>query len=304
MEALEEALVSLDLPHRIARFPGAHSWLPPHLATQAIEWLELRAMQSGTEPRDAVLIESWWKRDDEAARAALAEGRHLDAARRFSAMARDFAGLRDTAGAAAQAAQLGSTSSARTQLKQRQAEGRKSSEWLRHAMGVISDAFPRETDSPVRTAADLAALLDVPRLKRTASGPRSDAALEAQRRLNQLEVQLGFYLPVEAVTATDATRANYYLSVALEIDDRSPVSWYLLGRIYANVGAKSDAIAALGRAYDAGFRDVTLLEADPAFRRLRAEPGYTALVARLRASGDMLDLLTVDRPPAQGLPLR
>jgi len=304
MEALEEALVSLDLPHRIARFPGAHSWLPPHLATHAIEWLELRAMQSGTEPRDAALIESWWKRDDEAARAALAEGRHLDAARRFSAMARDFAGLRDTAGAAAQAAQLGSTSSARTQLKQRQAEGRKSSEWLRHAMGVISDAFPRETDSPVRTAADLAALLDVPRLKRTASGPRSDAALEAQRRLNQLEVQLGFYLPVEAVTATDATRANYYLSVALEIDDRSPVSWYLLGRIYANVGAKSDAIAALGRAYDAGFRDVTLLEADPAFRRLRAEPGYTALVARLRASGDMLDLLTVDRPPAQGLPLR
>jgi hypothetical protein len=171
-------------------------------------------------------------------------------------------------------------------------------------MGVISDAFPPETDAPVRSAADLAAVLDVPRLKRTASGAQGDAALEAQRRLNELAVQLGFYLPVEAVTAGDATRANYYLSASLEIDARSPVSWYLLGRIYSGLGARDNAISALERAYDAGFRDLALLEGDPAFRRLRTAPGYMALVERLRASGDTLDLLTVDRPPAQALPLR
>jgi hypothetical protein len=304
MESLEESLASLDLPHRIARFAGSHSWLPPDLAMEAIEWLELRAMQAGTEPRDPASIERWWMRDEEAARTAEAEGRHLDAARRWSAMVRDYAGLRDTAGATVQAGRLRSANTTRDQLKQRQGQARGSREWLRHAMGVISDAFPPETDAPVRSTADLAAALDVPRLKRTASGGRTDAALEAQRRLNELAVQLGFYLPVEAVTASDATRANYYLSVSLQIDDRSPVSWYLLGRIYAGFGAKAEAIAALERAYDAGFRDAALLEADSGFRPLRTIPGYTAFLERLRASGDLLDLLTVDRPPTQALPLR
>jgi len=304
MEALEASLVSLDLPHRIERFQGTHSWMPPALALRAVEWLDLRAMQAGSRPRDAALIDAWWQRDDDAARRALADGRDLDAARRLAGMARDFAGLRDTASVRAEATRILSASSTRSQVKRRQADGRASREWVRHAMGVIADAFPEGADAPVRTPAELERALELARLKKLAAGPGSDQAVEAQRRLNEIEVQLGFYLPVDALNAAQPRRADYYLSVAFQIDHRSPVSWYLLARTCARTGARTDALAALEHAYEVGFRDLALLEADAAFERLRPDPRYAAVVALLRASGDVLDRATVDRPPAHAVPMR
>lgn len=296
MESLEQTLVSLDLPHRVARFPGAHRWMPADLAVQAIEWLELRAMQAGSRARDPQLVEAWWQRDESAALSALAAGRYVDASRRLLAMARDFGGLRETADADRHAARIPSTA-LKDHLKRRQADARASREWMRHVMAVISESFPEGADAPVRSPAELADALDLERLKRTAAGPSGEAG-EAQRRLNEIEVQLGFYLPTEAADAADPRRAGYYLSVAHRIDDRSPVSWYLLARMSARLSARDDVVTALRRAYDAGFRDAALLEADPAFERYRSDGGFAGILAQLRDSGDTLDLPTVDRPPA------
>ena len=303
MESLERSLVSLNLPHRVERFQGSHSWMPPHLAMRAIEWMELRAMQSGRRPPAPELIATWWTQEEDIAQAALAAGRHVEAARRFSAMARDFAGLRDTAHALAHAARMGATPSYEAELKRRQRDGRVSSEWLRQAMVAIAGAFPRGADAPERSLSDLTHALELAPMKQLRAGPRAEVALEAQRRLNELEAQLGFYLPAEALEAGHLRRARYYLSAALEIDDQSPVSWYFLGRTRALQNEKSGALAALRRAFQAGFRGLDVLEADPAFERMRADKDYAAIVAQLRDSGDVLDVLTVDRPPAF-LPLR
>lgn len=297
MESLEQTLVSLDLPHRVARFPGAHSWMPADLAAQAVEWLELRAMQAGSRARDPQLVEAWWQRDEAAALAALSAGRYVEASRRLATMRRDFDGLRETADAERHATRI-PAATLKDQLKRRQADGRASREWMRHVMGVISESFPEGADAPARSSAELADALDLERLKRTAAGSPGEPALEARRRLNEIEVQLGFYLPTEAATSADPRRAGYYLSVAHRVDDRSPVSWYLLARMSARLGARGDVVSALRRAYDTGFRDAALLEADPAFERYRSDAGFAAVLTEIRQSGDTLDLPTVDRPPA------
>jgi hypothetical protein len=144
-------------------------------------------------------------------------------------------------------------------------------------------------------------VLELDRMKKSAAGG-GPAGLEAQRRLNELEVQLGFYLPHEASRAADPSRAAYYLSVALQISDRSPVTWYLMAQTTATLNGRREAIHALKRAVDAGFRDLALLEADPAFRKLASDAEFRTIVDGLKASGDTADVLTVDRPPA--LPLR
>jgi hypothetical protein len=298
MEALEATLVAHEIPHRVERFSGPHSWMTPDLATQAIEWMELRAMQSGTRPRDEALLDEWWARDEAVAGARLAGGRLLDAARRYAAMARDFAGLRETAGAAARAAHLLATPAAQDEATRRQAEGRRAIEWIRNAMQDISNAFPPDADAPEMPAAELAQLLEIPRMQKVAAGPDQDAALEAQRRLGEMEVQLGFYLPYDALERADLIRASYYLSLALQIDDASPVSWYLMAETQARLNATRAALDALHHAVDAGFRDLASLEVDPAFRKLRAEPGYARIVEQVRLQGDTLDLREVDRPPA------
>jgi hypothetical protein len=301
LETLEQTLIGLERPHRIARFQGPHSWMPPALAFQAVEWLELRAMQAGTRDRDEALVGEWWRRDEESARAAVESGRHLDAARLQAAMARDYAGLRDIAPARTRAAELLASADAKNELRRRQAAGRSLREWIGHVMQVISDAYPEGTSGPLRSRADLAQVLELDRMKKTAAagGP---AGLEAQRRLNELEVQLGFYLPLDAARAADPARAGYYLSVALQISDRSPVTWYLMAQTSATLNGRREAIDALKRAVDAGFRDLTLLETEPAFRKLFADADFRAIVDQLKTTGDTVDVLTVDRPPA--VPLR
>lgn len=303
MERLEAQLVSANVPHRISRFAGAHSWMPADRAMEAVEWLELKAMQAGTRSRDAALIEAWWQRDEEAVRTRLAGGRDLDAARRLSAMARDYYGLRDVADVRSEASRVASTEGASDELKDRRSIGLASDEWKQHAMSLISLAYPEGADTAAHAAADLVRMLELERMKRVAAGD-DEPALEARRRLAEMEVQLGFYLPAVAAESGDHARASYYLGIALQINDRNPVPWYLLARSSARLNDIDDTFEALEHAFDSGFRDLALTQEDPAFARVKSRAEFAEFVARLRASGDTLDLLIVDRPPPANLPLR
>lgn len=294
---LESALAAMNLPHRVERFEGPHAWLTPEVAMRAVEWLELRAMQAGHRPVDASLIDAWWARDEALARQRIDEGRVLDGARVYAAMARDFAGLRHVADVAQAASRITKSTLAKADLQRRTSEARLSEAWVADAMQAIADAYPEEATEPVVAIRDLGRTIGLPALKATAAGTDRVAAKEAQRRLNQIEVQAGFYLPAAALARADYRRAGYYLSLSLLIDDASPVSWYLKAQLAAQLRDGQAALAALQRAMDAGFRDVSLLEADRAFVRLRTWPEYAALVDHLRAEGDNLDVRTVDRPP-------
>lgn len=294
---LEHALAALNLPHRVERFDGPHAWLTPEAAMRAVEWLELRAMQAGRRPADAALIEAWWARDEALARQRLDEGRVLDGARVYAAMARDFAGLRNVAAVTQAALRITASEVAKAELQRRKSETRLSDAWVADAMQAIADAFPEEAAEPVVAVKDLGRTMGLSALKVAAAGTDRVAAREAQRRLNQIEVQAGFYLPAEALAHADYVRAGYYLSLGMLIDDASPVSWYLKAQLEARLHDGPEALAALQRAMNAGFRDLSLLEADRAFARLRTLPGYVALVEQLRREGDQLDVRTVDRPP-------
>ncbi len=57
---LEMRQIDRDLktPHRLAIFEGGHMWLPPDLATEAVEWMELQAMETGRKARDQAEIDA------------------------------------------------------------------------------------------------------------------------------------------------------------------------------------------------------------------------------------------------------
>jgi dienelactone hydrolase len=297
VDLLGHTLAGLDFPHRIETFPGPHSWMPKPVAMRAVEWFELRAMQAGKRPRDLELIDELWSRDAAIAADRLGNGQWLDAGRRYAAMARDFDGLRDVAFARSGAERLLNMAEARTELTRRRTRSRQSIAWVTDKLRTIGDAFPAGAAKPAMTLDDLSAELTISRLKTQAAGDASDDALEARRRLNQIGVQLGFYLPQDALDRGKWFRAGYYLNLSMEIDDESPVAWYLMAKHDARLGRSGDAIAALTRAVDCGFRDLSQLESDPAFGRMRTEPALQALVHRLQQSGDTLNVLTVDRPP-------
>jgi dienelactone hydrolase len=94
------------LPYRVRVFEGPHQWPPAEVMQDAVEWMQLKAMQAGDLPRDLAFIDRRW-------RATQTETE--DAARKSDAMAElsglrslvtDFAGLKDTGEATNKLAQL------------------------------------------------------------------------------------------------------------------------------------------------------------------------------------------------------
>ncbi len=199
MQRLEERLASVGLHHRVEGFGGPHSWMPEPVATQAIEWMELQAMQSGLRPVDDELVETWWRRDEAMAGTWVDMGLPLKASWRYAAMARDYAGLRPVDETAARAAALGSSPQAKLELERRQRAYKANIIWTDRAMSIISEAFEPGAEAPLLTVDELVHELEVPKLRKVAASTDVAAALEAQQRLNSIEVQLGFYLPREAL---------------------------------------------------------------------------------------------------------
>jgi hypothetical protein len=259
--------------------------MPPELATEAVEWLELQAMRAGTRAIDPDLVDEWRRRDEARAALDVEAGRMLEASWRHAAMARDYEGLGDTAPAARLAADLGTAPEARRDLQARRRAYEHYQIWVTSAMQMISESFRPGAGEPAVSETELAADLEIPRLRRAAAAADEAAALEARRRLNSIEVQLGFYLPREALASAEYLRAAHYLSVAVRIDDQSPVSWYLMAVTQARLRDRREALRALARAIDVGYRDIAAVEAERAFDGLRAHPEFAALIGRMRDAG-------------------
>src|SRR5207244_5506095 len=51
--AMGERFRSTRVPFRVVAFDGPHSWPPPDLCGDALDWLELRAMLGGLRPMDS-----------------------------------------------------------------------------------------------------------------------------------------------------------------------------------------------------------------------------------------------------------
>ena len=293
MRQLESRLNELHRPHRVEYFSGTHGWMPPRLAMRAIEWMELRAMQAGLRETDRTLIDGWWWRDLHAAEYFEEAGQELSAALRLHAVARDYAGLRSAtqmADVAARIARLNVNPLVSADVRAREEGAAQHAARIADMMRRLVDAFPRGATTGAESAEETIDRLRIPALRETAAGPIPAAALEARRLLAELDVQTGFYLPVEALQVGDDERAAFYLEIQTAIDPSDPFTSFLRGKILARAGQHTAAIDALRRAVQQGFRSVDLIDADTAFEPLRTRADYQAILNEVRASWE-------DRPP-------
>jgi hypothetical protein len=293
MRQLESRLNELQLHHRVEYFSGTHGWMPPRLAMRAIEWMELRAMRAGLREVDRTLIDGWWWRDLHAAEYFEEAGQELSAAFRLHAVARDYAGLRSaaqTGDVAARIARLNVNPLVSAGVRAREEGAARHAARIADAMQLLADVFPKGAKAAAEPAEKTIERLGIPTLVQTAAGPIPSAALDARRALAELDVQTGFYLPVEALQAGDDARAAFYLEIQTAIDANDPFTSFLRGKILARAGQHSEAIDALRRAVQLGFRSVDLIDADKAFEPLRPRADYQAILDEVRASWE-------DRPP-------
>jgi hypothetical protein len=89
MHELDRDMIS---PHRVLYFDGGHTWLPPELAMQGVEWMELQAVKSGLRPNDPALLDKLFTVRVERL-SGLPEG--VESLRALGHFVEDFQGLKD-----------------------------------------------------------------------------------------------------------------------------------------------------------------------------------------------------------------
>jgi predicted esterase len=216
----EEVLAMADrfrttrVPFRVVAFEGPHSWPPPEVCGDALDWLELRAMLGGLRTTD-----SGWVRArlvGEMARAAELErlGRWAEAARLDDAIARDYARWPEARDAAGRAAALRRS----PVVAKYEAEVRRLAERdLRQGVELPKIfAWARSQREPP-TLETLADKLRIAELQRTAERGDSLEAASARRLLARVFVNLAFYEPRAYLANGSASRALGMLEVAVTI---------------------------------------------------------------------------------------
>jgi predicted esterase len=281
MRDLDEKLARARARYRIEVFDGAHDWPPAALAREALAWLELEAMRSGARPPDAAAIAALYAQDLARARGLEAEGRSAEALARYGWIARDFRGLADAGEAEAKAAELGGSAQVRKALKEGRRRDERDRATLRDLSRKLSRAFAA---SELPLAGLVAAELKIPTLKqKAAAGDSVEERLSAERLLANLRVQTSFYLPERFLAGNDVPHAFLALSIAAEIDPEEPHVYYNLACAAARSGQVARTLRELDRAVAKGFRRFEMIDSDPDFASVRADPAFQKWLADARA---------------------
>jgi hypothetical protein len=167
MRKLDRELTS---PHRLRVFQGGHVWLPPEVATEAVEWLEVQAARSGRAPKDQAKLDRIF-----AKRTAAAEQSYVA----LQELVRDFEGLEDVRPYAARAAELGRDKKVREAIKKEREEEDREERQIQELMAA--EARLADPGDRMTAMQDLRARWK--RLRELASGPADTADRRIARRL-------------------------------------------------------------------------------------------------------------------------
>ncbi len=132
--------------HKVRVFTGGHTWPTTDLAMEAIEWLELQAMKSGTAARDEKKIDAFLAAAK--ARAGVANG--LESLQLWTGVATDFEGIRDVKEAVGRAQVLRTLPTVTAATEQKQSDERYESTVTGELNGLMEDMNGPEDRAPIR----------------------------------------------------------------------------------------------------------------------------------------------------------
>jgi predicted esterase len=277
MQQLKRRLDALSIPNRLVIFAGGHEWPGAAVCGEAITWLEVQAMKSGTRTKDDALIDERLKSQTKTAQDYEASQKNYEAYLEYEALVMQFRGLRDVNEFAARAARLKASKDVKAAIKGELTEENDQAKLLEKLETLLRDATTN-----METMAELKANLSD--LAKQADDTRDVAERRvAHRVLQALRVQMyeeAFALRQRKEYASIPPK----LELAAVISPKDPRVFYDLATAYARVGNKSRATTALGKAIERGFSDLARIEENEDFAILRNEAEYKKLIAGLKKS--------------------
>jgi predicted esterase len=276
MHQVDDFLAEEGNPHRLVIFDGDHTWMPPSVAQEGVEWLELIAMQQGLREIDRGLVDSLYEQAMASAAEMRLEGNEVEAARRYREIGRTYNGLHDTSAAQKAVDEIENGAEFRSQrkaVKRAQTLERRCLERMGNQLSTLRSS---EIPPPV---SELARIIQLSELQRQAEELPGVEGLAAQRCLNSVYTGLSYYLPRDLLPLRRYAQVTTAYELALTIRDDNPVIWYNLGCVRALLNREDQAMEALRRSLDLGFNRTDLLATDSDLDSLRDREDFKILLA-------------------------
>jgi hypothetical protein len=283
LRTLGRALGAAGAAHRFETFEGRHQWPPSERIVEAVEWLEVQAAREGRRAKDEALVGGAWAKLLARLERLKGETEAAERHRVLRLLAEGFEGLRETGRFASEASAVAKSKGFAAALAEEDRQFARQQE-LAAELKSIGGRLLEETTRAGALAKLRSALGE---LRRKAEGGQDTP----ERRVARRALAHVYAETLEAAVFLYAPRKEYRLAavnleLAAEVFPRLAHTEYELARVLALEGRVSDALAALGRALDKGFRDAAALEGEEAFKPLRAEAEYKRLLERVKSAAE------------------
>ena len=294
VSSLDEPLTKARIPHRIQAFAGRHEWLPPAVAMEAIEWMEIQAMKSGRRDRDEQFIETAWENGLRQARAFETAKKSYEAFQTYRWMVETFSGLRGVNEAEQKLNEYKSAHEVKDAVRDEQQQFSKQRDLEKQFWTLVAERDRssreegRESLSPQDNRADqgldasvrLSTMLNA--LRKDSDGADDNGKRRVARRVLS-GISVALYErgsdQLEARKLADAVRT---FRLVTEVSPDRAGGFYYLAWAYAANGDKKRALENLRTAASKGFSDIAAISDNKAFNVLAADPQFQTILQTIR----------------------
>lgn len=294
---LDDALAKAGMTHRIEVFDGRHEWPPSQVATQAVEWLELRAMRAGNRTRDDSLIAAIRQKTIQRARTFEEAKKTYEAYQVYAGAADTFNGLLDTGEIEKKVSQLRDNPEVREAIRNEQRQIKKQREFETRISDLIAgrersrapdtgtqESGGRESTSDEQSDSEsrLRVLLADLR-KQSKSVEDSGDRRIARRVLEGVFISL-YEQGLDFLQARKLYgRAVRTFTLATEVYPDRAGSFFYLAWAHAADGQKKKSLQVLKTAVEKGFSDLSAINDNKAFDGIREEAQYKQIIQALQS---------------------
>jgi dienelactone hydrolase len=272
---------NLGMPYRVRVFQGAHRWAPPEVFEDGIEWMQLKAMQSGSLADNGQFLESLYRRREEEAGDAERRSDAIAELNAYRSLVSDFSGLKDVSEYEKKLTALKSSPSLKEALKKEQGQITTQAK-LTGEISTKLSAMADIANDEQRSTLSAAVSEEMRRLKDEGVHFKPEGQrLVFLRAYGDLWAQ-GIETGQAEFESRHFERAELYFRLMGEIDD-DPWPALLLAETRTAMGNKKQALKDLHEAIRRGLRNPEILEEDPNLRPLNADPEFKKLIVELKS---------------------
>ena len=261
-------------PFKVKVYPGPHQWAPPEIVEDAIAWLELKAMQGGTEKADPAFIKKLFTATQAEAAQAEQKSDTLTQYYALRSLVVDFKGMEDVSEFESKLAALKGSKAWKNALQREERDIDSQDSLVATAAGELAQLGSADPGMQVSLGRHITSVLAD--LRRRAHSNSSDSTVYS-RAFTQLFIQ-GQEAGEEEFRNNRLSSAAVYFELMAEGAPDQVWPLVTLAQTRVRAGNKKAALKALEEASRRGMKHPETLAQDPELQPLASDPVFQKIV--------------------------